>query len=116
MSGSREQQTGRSGNLELLFGGCQCARLWVDGQDLQVVGVLPGDDQKRPAGSDNKMPRRFNCRSRLSDFFERTGFLVDAEGGDRVVSTIRGIEKFPVCMHLNFRCRVWLIVSCGKSC
>ena len=68
MSGSGKQQTGRRGNREFLFGRCQRSRLRVDGQNLQVVGVLPGDDQKRATGSDGKMPRRFDFRSRLSDF------------------------------------------------
>ena len=68
MSGSREQQTGRRGNREFLFGRCQRARLRVDGKNLQVVGILPGDDQKRTAGSDREMPRCFDFRGRLADF------------------------------------------------
>jgi hypothetical protein len=108
-----EKQADGRGNAEFLARRAQFSGLWIDGENVQAIGVLARDDQECCARSYSKMPWSFDIGYGLSERGERSCGGIDAIASDRLVAAIGCVKESPVRVDFDFGSGVWFLVVGG---
>jgi hypothetical protein len=96
-----EKQADGRGNTEFLAGGAQFSGLWIDGENVQAIGVLARDDEEcRPRGN-RKMARSFDIGYGLTEGRECSGGGIDAVASDGLVAAIGCVEESTIRMDFD---------------
>ena len=88
--------------LDRTAGGRQRTRIPINPKNDDVVRILVGGEQKSPRRIDTEIAGSLSTGWFVLDKGKLTGFLVDGEHGNAVVTTVRAINKLACGMDTNF--------------
>src|SRR5205814_1572390 len=98
-----QPEADRGRRLELLAGGEEGARLRVDAEENDAVGVLVADDHPGAGRIDGEVPRALSSGRRVAERLQLAAAGFDAEDRDAVVAAVGAVEEPPrrVDRHLR---------------